>query len=65
MKKDLIYNTWQLLKFAFYIAVLYGYLLNLKAVWHSDYSMLTLTGEAVVRIIGVFMPIIGGFIGYL
>lgn len=54
----------ELAKLAFYIAILIGYLLNLKTVWHSDYSMLTLTGEAVVRIIGVFMPIIGGFIGY-
>ena len=58
-------NLWTIARLAIELALVGGYILNVQQVWLSDYSMLTLTGESVVRIVGVFLPILGGIIGFI
>lgn len=44
-----------------WIALLYGYILNIIAIYHSNFS--TITGQLVLRVIGVFVWWIGGIMG--
>lgn len=62
MKKDLAHNVIYLIWFAVVIAAGYGWISNLVTVWNSDFTVIT--GELVVRAIGIFAFPIGAIAGY-
>lgn len=45
------------------VFVIYGWIANIVVIFHADFARLT--GVLVLRIIGVFVPIIGGVMGYI
>ncbi len=45
------------------IAGVYGWVMNLVMIMHSDFSHIT--GLLVIRIIGIFMAPIGAVLGYI
>jgi hypothetical protein len=47
------------------IGVIYGYIVNLSIVIHSHFELAQMPLAMVVRIIGIFIPPLGGLMGWL
>lgn len=48
---------------AIYIVITVGWIMNVVAIWYTMDN--PLTAKFILRVIGVFVPIIGSVLGYL
>ena len=51
------------LNVVFVLAVFYGWVMNLYAIWHTVDN--PIAGKFILRCIGIFVPPIGAILGYL